>query len=42
MKSQDSWSDLSPDPPYGSKWGHKIVDFVFLPHMSFAFLLLQL
>ena len=36
MKSLDSWSDLPPGcPPYGSNWGHKIVDFVFLPFISF-------
>ena len=37
MKSLDSWSDLPPDPPppYGSNWGHKIADFVFLPLISF-------
>ena len=22
-------------PPYGSNWGHKIVDFVFWPFISF-------
>ena len=38
MKSQDSRSDLLPDPPppaYGSNWGHKIADLVFLPFISF-------
>ena len=35
MKSLDSQSDFPPDPPYGSNWGHKIVDFVFLPYISF-------
>ena len=35
MKSQDSRSDLSPDPPYGSNWGNKIADFVFLPYIYF-------
>ena len=35
MKSLDSWSDLPPDPPYGSNWGHKIADLVFLPLISF-------
>ena len=35
MKSLDSWSDLLPDPLYGSNWGHKIADFVFLPLISF-------
>ena len=24
-----------PPPPYGSNWGHKIVDFEFLPYISF-------
>ena len=38
MKSLDSWSDLPPGPPYGSNWGHKIVDFVFLPFISFILL----
>ena len=43
MKSLDSWSDLPPDPPYGSNWGHKIADFVFLPLISFilAFTVLE-
>ena len=22
-------------PPYGLNWGHKIIDFVFLPYISF-------
>ena len=36
MKSRDSQSDVPPDPPpYGSNWGHKIADFVFLPFISF-------
>ena len=36
MKSLDSRSDLSPPPPpHGLNWGHKIADFVFLPHISF-------
>ena len=35
MKSLDSGSDLPPDPPYGSIWGHKIADLVFLPFISF-------
>ena len=36
MKILDSWSDLPPDPPpYGSNWGHKIADFVFLPLIAF-------
>ena len=30
----DSWSYL-PLTPYGSNWGHKIADFVFLPYTSF-------
>ena len=38
MKSLDSWSDLPPYPPYGSNWGHKIADFVFLPFISFILL----
>ena len=25
-----------PTPPYGSNWGHKIADFVFLPYISFS------
>ena len=35
MKSLDSRSDLPPDPSYGSNWGHKIANFVFLPYISF-------
>ena len=36
MKNLDSWSDLPPDPPLmGQTGGHKIVDFVFLPYISF-------
>ena len=35
MKSQDSRSDLPPESPYGSNWGHKIADLVFLPFISF-------
>ena len=36
MMSLDSQSDLPPAyPPYGSNWGHKIVDFVFWPFISF-------
>ena len=35
MKCLDSQSYLLPDPPYGSKWGHKIADFVFLPYIYF-------
>ena len=35
VKSLDSQSDLPPDLPYGSNWGHKIVDFGFLPYISF-------
>ena len=34
MKSLDSQSDLSLDPPYGSNWGHKIADLGFLPYIS--------
>ena len=34
MKSLDSWSDLPPDT-YGSNWGYKIADYVFLPFISF-------
>ena len=44
MKSVDSWSDLPLDPPtYGSNWGHKIANFVFLPYISFilAFTVLE-
>ena len=26
---------FTPDLPYGSNWGHKIADFVFLPFVSF-------
>ena len=35
MKRLDSRSDLPPDPSYGSNWGHKIADFVFLPYVYF-------
>ena len=37
MESLNSRSVLPPDPhpPYGSIWGHKIADFVFLPYISF-------
>ena len=35
VKSPDSQLDLPPDPPYGSNWGYKITDFVFLPYISF-------
>ena len=35
VKSLDSRSGLPPDPPYGSKWGHKIANFVFLPYIPF-------
>ena len=38
VESLDSWSDIPPGthpPPYGSYWGHKIGDFVFLPYISF-------
>ena len=34
MKSLDSWSDLPPDPPYGSNLSHKIANFVFFPYIS--------
>ena len=29
MENLNSWSVLSPDPPYGSNWGHKIVALEF-------------
>ena len=35
VKSLDSRSDLPPNPAYGSNWGHKIADLVFLPFISF-------
>ena len=35
MESLNSRSVLPPDPPYGSRWGHKIADFEFLPYISF-------
>ena len=35
MKSLGSWSDLPRIPPYGSNWGYKIADYVFLPFISF-------
>ena len=35
VKSLDSESDLPPTSPHGSNWSHKIVNFVFLPYMSF-------
>ena len=35
MQSLDSWSDLPLTPPYGSNWGHKIADFMFLRYISF-------
>ena len=38
VKSLDSQSDLPPDSPpplYGSNWGHKIANFVFLPYIAF-------
>ena len=35
MMSLDSRSDFPRIPPYGSNWGHKIVDFVFWPFISF-------
>ena len=43
MESQYSRSDLPPDLPYGSNWGHKIADFVLLPDISFviAFMALE-
>ena len=43
MKSLDSWSDLPLTSPYGSNWGHKIANFVFLPYISFilAFITLE-
>ena len=40
VKSLDSRSDLPPPPP--PLMGQTIVDFVFLPRMSFRILLLQL
>ena len=36
MMSLDSWSDLPRITPYGSYWGYKIADFVFLPFISFV------
>ena len=30
-----NWSDFPPGPLYGSNWGHKIADFVFLPYIAF-------
>ena len=35
MESLNSRSVLPQGPPYGSKWGHKIADFEFLPYISF-------
>ena len=35
MENVNSRSVLSPDPPYGSNWGHKIVALEFLPFISF-------
>ena len=35
MKSQDSRSDLPLTLPYGSNWGHKIADSVFLSYIYF-------
>ena len=37
MESLYIASQIYPFPPplYGSNWGHKIVDFVFLPYISF-------
>ena len=40
VESIDSPSYLSPTPLYGSNWGHKIADFVFLPYISFKTTLL--
>ena len=43
MDSLYSRSDLPPDLPNGSNWGHKVADFVFLPYISFiiAFTVLE-
>ena len=43
MESLDSRSDLPRTPRYGSNWGHKIANFVFLPYISFivAFIVLE-
>ena len=43
MNSLYGWSDLPPDPPLWSNWGHKIADFVFLIYISFilAFRILE-
>ena len=35
MENLNSRSVLSPDPLYGSNWGHKIVALEFLPYISF-------
>ena len=35
MESLNSQSVLSPSPPHGSNWGHKIADLEFLPCISF-------
>ena len=35
VKSLDGQSDLPPTHPFGTNWGHKIADFVFLPYVSF-------
>ena len=37
--SLDSQSDLALTPSYGSNWGHKIADFVFLHYISFSIVL---
>ena len=29
MENLNSWSVLSPNPPFGSNWGHKIVALEF-------------
>ena len=35
MENLNSRSVLSPNPPYGSNWGHKIVALEFLPYIYF-------
>ena len=35
MENLNSRPVLSPNPPYGLNWGHKIADFEFLPYISF-------
>ena len=35
MESLDRQSDLPRGPPYGSNWGYKIADFLFLPYIYF-------